>query len=101
MARECDGPDGVVRADCPLRCRLRFDGTTDGRSSAPGHVDWAGLPINLDLAFSRDQRDKVYVQHLMRRRGAQLWRAGSLCACDIAADRGLVYPDAAESVSGR
>ncbi|OBK22743.1 reductase [Mycobacterium asiaticum] len=33
-----------------------------------------GLLNELDLAFSRDQREKVYVQHLMRKRGAQLWR---------------------------
>ena len=33
-----------------------------------------GFLTELDLAFSRDQRDKVYVQHLMRKRGAQLWR---------------------------
>ena len=36
------------------------------------HAD--GFLTELDLAFSRDQRDKVYVQHLMRKRGAQLWR---------------------------
>ncbi len=34
-------------------------------------VAWAGLPINLDWAFSRAQRDKVYAQHLMRNR----WRS--------------------------
>ncbi|MBY0441832.1 MAG: bifunctional nitrate reductase/sulfite reductase flavoprotein subunit alpha [Mycobacteriaceae bacterium] len=34
----------------------------------------AGFLTELDLAFSRDQEDKVYVQHLMRRRGAQLWQ---------------------------
>ena len=33
-----------------------------------------GFLTELDLAFSRDQRDKVYVQHLMRKRGAELWR---------------------------
>ncbi len=33
-----------------------------------------GFLTELDLAFSRDQREKVYVQHLMRRRGAQVWR---------------------------
>ncbi|EUA00728.1 oxidoreductase NAD-binding domain protein [Mycobacterium kansasii 824] len=36
------------------------------------HAD--GFLTELDLAFSRDQREKVYVQHLMRRRGAQLWQ---------------------------
>ena len=33
-----------------------------------------GFLTELDLAFSRDQREKVYVQHLMRNRGAQLWQ---------------------------
>ncbi len=28
----------------------------------------------LDVAFSRDQREKVYVQDLMRRHGGELWR---------------------------
>lgn len=32
-----------------------------------------GFLTELDLAFSRDQQQKVYVQHLMRNRGAQLW----------------------------
>ncbi|GBG40115.1 hypothetical protein [Mycobacterium montefiorense] len=34
-------------------------------------VAWAGLPVNLDWAFSQAQRDKVYTQHLTRER----WRA--------------------------
>jgi len=33
-------------------------------------VDWAGLPVNLDMVFSQRQRDKVYAQHLMRARAA-------------------------------
>ncbi|WP_430335666.1 molybdopterin-dependent oxidoreductase [Rhodococcus sp. ACT016] len=32
-----------------------------------------GVLTELDLAFSRDQADKVYVQDRMRARGAQLW----------------------------
>jgi sulfite reductase alpha subunit-like flavoprotein len=32
-----------------------------------------GLLTRLDLAFSRDQRTKVYVQDRMREHGAQLW----------------------------
>jgi len=36
------------------------------------HAD--GLLTELDLAFSRDQTEKVYVQHLMRKRGSELWR---------------------------
>ncbi|WAJ43562.1 hypothetical protein OK015_20505 [Mycobacterium sp. Aquia_216] len=37
-----------------------------------GHVAWAGLPINLDYAFSQAQRDKVYAQHLIRKRWCSL-----------------------------
>jgi len=75
-----------------------------------------GLLTELDLAFSRDQRDKVYVQHLMRKRGAQLWswlQDGAqlyVCGtadpmakdvdhalCEIAAEHGHLDPDAAKS----
>jgi sulfite reductase (NADPH) flavoprotein alpha-component len=74
-----------------------------------------GFLTELDLAFSRDQRDKVYVQHLMRRRGAQLWRwlqdgaqlyvCGNAdpmakdvdrALCEIAAEHGNLDPDAAK-----
>ncbi|MDT5146235.1 MAG: sulfite reductase flavoprotein alpha-component [Mycobacterium sp.] len=74
-----------------------------------------GLLTELDLAFSRDQRDKVYVQHLMRNRGAQLWQwlqDGAqlyVCGtadpmakdvdrtlCGIAAEHGNLEPDAAK-----
>jgi hypothetical protein len=104
VARECDGPDGVMKVDCPLRCRLRHDGADDNppgeMGSAPDQVDWAGLPINLDLAFSREQRDKVYVQHLMRKRGTQLWRwlhdGAQPCACEIAAEESDLHADAAK-----
>jgi sulfite reductase (NADPH) flavoprotein alpha-component len=34
----------------------------------------AGVLTRLDLAFSRDQRSKVYVQDRMREHGAQLWQ---------------------------
>jgi sulfite reductase (NADPH) flavoprotein alpha-component len=33
-----------------------------------------GLLSHLDLAFSRDQRQRIYVQHKMADQGAQLWR---------------------------
>ncbi len=54
----------------------RRDGATDNpdHTSAPDQIDWAGLPVNLDLVFSRNQRDKVYAQHLMREHGSQLRR---------------------------
>jgi hypothetical protein len=55
-----------------------------------GHVAWAGLPINLDFAFSQAQRDKVYAQHLIRKRWCSL-RAqsndGDVAAGDPAADQ--------------
>lgn len=86
MARECDGPDRVIKNGCPLQCSIRR-GLSE--SMVDEQVDWAGLPVNLDFAFSRDQRDKVYAQHLMRRRGTRfgLWRrAAYVCVCDIATD---------------
>jgi sulfite reductase (NADPH) flavoprotein alpha-component len=38
--------------------------------------DWQrrGLLTRLDTAFSRDQADKVYVQHRLRENAAELWR---------------------------
>jgi NADPH-dependent sulfite reductase flavoprotein alpha-component len=75
-----------------------------------------GFLTELDLAFSRDQRDKVYVQHLMRKRGAELWRwlqdgaqlyvCGNAnpmakdvdrALCDIAAEHGSLDADAAKA----
>ena len=73
------------------------------------------LLTELDLAFSRDQRDKIYVQHLMRKRGDQLWRwlqdGAQVYVCgnaepmakdvdralrDIAAEHGNLDPEAAQ-----
>lgn len=33
-----------------------------------------GTLARLDLAWSRDQKDKIYVQHLMLQHGAELWK---------------------------
>lgn len=110
MARECDVPGRkAVNTVCPLQCRLRYGAAGDNplcdQASARDQVDWAGLPVDLDMAFSREQRDKVYVQHQMRKNGAQLWRwlggGAQLCVCEIAADHGHLYPHAAESMSSR
>jgi NADPH-dependent sulfite reductase flavoprotein alpha-component len=38
-----------------------------------GELRESGLLTRLDLAFSRDQRSKIYVQDRMREHGAQLW----------------------------
>jgi sulfite reductase alpha subunit-like flavoprotein len=69
-----------VSAGCPVH-------SAQLQASARDQVDWAGLPINLDMAFSRKQRDKVYVQHLMRKRESQLSRrfqdAAPQCVCGI------------------
>jgi len=86
---------------CPLRCRQH----PGGPASAPDQVDWAGLPINLDFAFSREQRDKVYVQHVMRKQRSQLspWLhdGAQPCVCEVAAQDGTLGQDAAESMSSR
>jgi sulfite reductase (NADPH) flavoprotein alpha-component len=39
-------------------------------------VDWQRRSVlhRLDLAFSRDQSEKIYVQHRMRENAAELWR---------------------------
>lgn len=72
---------GGVNAGCPLH-----GGSFGEQPSAQDRVDWAGLPINLDFAFSREKRDKVYAQHLMRKRWAQLSRRSEdefpRCSCD-------------------
>lgn len=74
---------------CP-QCRLPRGATDENRSgeAASDKVDWAGLPVNLDFAFSQAQRDKVYKQHLMRKRGSQLFRTSmkgdQVCGCDLA-----------------
>ncbi len=98
MARDCERPDRLMKDVCPRRCRLH----PDGRAAAPGQVDWAGLPVNLDMAFSRLQRDKVYVQHVIRKQGSQLSRwahdGAQPCVCEAAED---ATSDTAESVSSR
>ncbi len=87
MARECDGPDRVMKKNCPLQCPRRYGGVAE--NAAGDQVDWAGLPVNLDFAFSRDQRDKVYAQHLKHRHGTQFgtWRrGGQVCVCELASE---------------
>jgi len=34
----------------------------------------SGLLTRLDLAWSRDQKEKIYVQHLMREHGEEIWK---------------------------
>lgn len=109
MAPEYDGPGReAVRTACPLRCGLRYraagDGLNSGQAPTCDQVDWAGFPINLDLAFSQQQRDKVYAQHLMRRRGAQLrqWShdGAPVCVCDPAGQDRLDPNTAEPLISG-
>lgn len=63
------------------------------------------MPVNLDFAFSREQRDKVYAQHLMRKRRSQLrqWSRdlAQLCVCELASEHEQHEAGAAESVSNR
>jgi hypothetical protein len=97
-----------MKTVCPLQCRLRYAAASnnpDDQASARDHVDWAGLPINLDLAFSQAQRDKVYAQHLMRKRRAQLrlWLDDHalLCVCENVAEDANLDAEAVESISSR
>lgn len=97
MPRQDNGPGGEpAGTTCRLRCRLRHgaggDGPVNGQTSRREEVDWAGLPIDLDLAFSQQQRDKVYAQHLTRKRCAQLRRRmddddTQVCVCENTDDR--------------
>jgi NADPH-dependent sulfite reductase flavoprotein alpha-component len=76
----------------------------------------SGFLTELDLAFSRDQPEKVYVQDLLRARGAQVWewlqdgahlyvcgdasqmaKEVDRAICDIAARHGLLARDAAKA----
>ena len=81
----------AASAGCPLHCRLRH--------GAADEVNWAGLPINLDFAFSQAQRDKVYAQYLRRRSGAQQGRwfrdYAQICVCELADEYDHLGPDAA------
>ncbi|WP_231639632.1 hypothetical protein [Mycobacterium sp. Marseille-P9652] len=83
MTRERGGPDV-----CPLRCQRRLAEDSDQAD----RVDWAGLPVNLDLVFSQQQLDKVYMQYLTRRPGTRQWRwsrnGAPRCACELAAHDG-------------
>jgi hypothetical protein len=102
VARECDGADrDAANIGCPLQCwrwrRNAGDNPPSGQSWARDHVDWAGLPVNLDFAFSQQKRDKVYAQHLNRKRGAQLWgllpKTAHVCVCEASAEH--LDPEAA------
>lgn len=99
MARESEGKSGSsatdVRTVCPRHCRSR-----QGTNAPADQVDWAGLPVNLDLAFSQNQRDKVYAQHLkFERAGRFRRRAQEMCICDLVEHPDL-NQDTRKSASG-
>jgi hypothetical protein len=109
VARESDvSVRDAMKTVCPLQCRLRYGAAIHNsadQASACDHVDWAGLPINLELAFSQVQADKVYAQHMMRKRRAQLGRwlhdGAQLCVCEIAAEDANLDANAAQSAFAR
>lgn len=96
MARESDGPSGTgVHKVCPRHCPTR-----QGADKPTERVDWAGLPVNLDLAFSQNQRDKVYAQHLKFESAGRFRRpAQDQCICDMA-DHPELNEDTRKSASG-
>jgi hypothetical protein len=58
------------------------------------------LPVNLDLAFSQNQRDKVYAQHLKFESAGRIRSlAQEMCVCDTA-DRPDLNQDTRKSASG-
>ncbi|MDP7707322.1 MULTISPECIES: hypothetical protein [unclassified Mycobacterium] len=80
---------------CPRHCRAR-----QGSNTPAEQVDWAGLPVNLDFAFSQKQRDKVYAQHLkFERAGRFRRRAQDVCICDMT-DHPDLNQDTRKSASG-
>ena len=73
-------PAGTARASAPTGRNWLFFGdqhrrdrisTTETTSSTWSATASLG---EMDLAFSRDQKDRVYVQHRMLERGAEVWR---------------------------
>ncbi|WP_407689021.1 hypothetical protein [Mycobacterium sp. HUMS_1102779] len=94
MARDCAGSERTPEYVCPPQCRLRLGAARD---TTREQVDWAGLPVNLDFVFSQNQRDRVYVQHLLRPRDPRLARrfgdSPRLCArgndCPLAREDAL------------
>ncbi|OBH48872.1 hypothetical protein A5687_14710 [Mycobacterium mantenii] len=63
-------------------------------------ITWAGLPVNLDFAFSQAQRDKVYSQHLMRKRWCTLRNGAAARDGDLAAESVPLDADAGRRVIG-
>jgi len=67
------------------------------------HAD--GFLTELDLAFSRDQPEKIYVQDLMRRRGAEVWRwlqdGARLYVCGDAQHMAKAVDAAVVEIAGR
>jgi hypothetical protein len=72
---------GAANPACPLHC-----GSGNGADAPADQVAWAGLPVNLDFAFSQNQRDKVYAQYLKRRScdgRAALRDVSQVCVCEM------------------
>ncbi|WP_454561536.1 hypothetical protein [Mycobacterium haemophilum] len=99
----------AVQTACPLQCRQRHDAAGDNPANhqAPVryHVEWAGFPVDLDMVFSPQQCDRVYVQHLIRQSETQLWRWSSngaqRCDCDVEFERELFETNATGPISCR
>lgn len=61
------GKNWLFFGDQHARCDFLYRDEIEAMQSS-------GLLTKLDLAFSRDQEEKLYVQHLMLRSGAELWQ---------------------------
>jgi sulfite reductase (NADPH) flavoprotein alpha-component len=76
--REATGDNWLIFGDRRFRCDFLYQSEW---------LKWRrnGLLTRLDVAFSRDQQEKRYVQHCLREQGAEVWawleRGASLYVC--------------------
>lgn len=66
-ATKCDGKNWLFFGDQKASCDFLFQEELNGCLQS-------GVLTRLDTAFSRDQQEKLYVQHRMIENGAELWR---------------------------
>uniref|UniRef100_H2Z1M5 NADPH-dependent diflavin oxidoreductase 1 n=1 Tax=Ciona savignyi TaxID=51511 RepID=H2Z1M5_CIOSA len=56
------------------RCTTVFFGCRKSSSDFYFRDEWEDLDVDLHVACSRDQEDKIYVQHRIKEQGEKIWR---------------------------